>query len=211
MQNMATQKEWIEQQKREHRDQADRDRNEEQAYAQQTDAITRMRGMLEDEATMKKKNAMLAMQTENKRMAQAKRDKEHEDKTINESKNQMEVTRADNEDGLWASDSKFGPNGTSGGLNYEKNDSKAMDWYNDTHKSRAARMTRYEALRKLVFSACDADNSKSITKKEFEKCLCTGNPGWEAMTKEQVDSLYKQITNGYGSITFAKLDGFLTN
>jgi len=62
MQNMATQKEWIEQQKREHRDQADRDRAEENAYAQQTDAITRMRGMLEDEATMKKKNAMLAMQ-----------------------------------------------------------------------------------------------------------------------------------------------------
>lgn len=55
MQNQRTQKEWIEQQKREHRDANDRNREEEQAYAQQTEAITRMRGMLEDEATEKKR------------------------------------------------------------------------------------------------------------------------------------------------------------
>lgn len=72
-------------------------------------------------------------------------------------------------------------------------------------------MARYEALRKLVFTACDADNSKSITKSEFEKCLTVGNPGWEPMTKQQVDTLYHDITNGHGKITFAKLDGFLTN
>jgi hypothetical protein len=58
-----------------------------------------------------------------------------------------------------------------------------MNWYEDTHKSRAARMTRYEALRKLVFTACDQDGSKSITKSEFEKTLTSGNPGWEPMTK----------------------------
>jgi hypothetical protein len=168
-----------------------------------------MRGMLEDEATMKKKNAMLALQAENKRMAQYKRDKEQHDKDFDEARNQMEVTRADNHDGLWASDSKFGPNGTNGGLKYEEDNS--TNWYEDTHKSRAARMTRYESLRKLVFAACDADGSKSITKKEFEGCLTVGNPGWEPMTKAQVDDLYHKITNGHGRITFAKLDGFLTN
>jgi len=84
---MATQNEWIEQQKREHRDESDRNRAEEKAYADQTDAITRMRGMLEDEATMKKKNAMLQMQADNKRMAQEKRNKETEDKHVNEAKN----------------------------------------------------------------------------------------------------------------------------
>ena len=83
-----------------------------------------MRGMLEDEATMKKKNAMLALQAENKRMAQYKRDKEQHDKNFDEARNQMEVTSADNHDGLWASDSKFGPNGTNGGLKYEEDNSK---------------------------------------------------------------------------------------
>ena len=39
--------------------------------------ITRMRGMLEDEATMKKAAMMKAMQDENKRLAQAKRDREN--------------------------------------------------------------------------------------------------------------------------------------
>jgi len=170
-----------------------------------------MRGMLEDEATMKKKNMMLAMQAENKRLAQQKVERETEAKRINEAKNQMEVTRQDNDDGLWASQSKFGPNGTDGGLHYEKDNSAAMHWYSDTHKSRAARMARYEALRKLVFEACDKDNSKSITKKEFEEVLTVGNAGWEPMTKQQVDHLYHEITNGHGKITFAKLDGFLTN
>ncbi len=35
-----------------------------------------MRGLLEDEATMKKKNAMKEMQAYNKRLAQEKRDRE---------------------------------------------------------------------------------------------------------------------------------------
>lgn len=63
------------------------------------------------------------MQAENKKLAQQKRDREHESKVINEAKNQMEVTRLDSGDGLWASDSKFGPNGTSGGLHYDKDSS----------------------------------------------------------------------------------------
>lgn len=58
-----------------------------------------------------------------------------------------------------------------------------MHWYNDSSKSRAAKMARYEKLRKLVFDACDKDNSKSITKKEFEEVLTVGNSEWEPMTK----------------------------
>jgi hypothetical protein len=57
------------------------------AYSNQTEAITRMRGMLEDEATMKKKNMMLEMQAENRKLAQQKKDREHESKAIDEAKN----------------------------------------------------------------------------------------------------------------------------
>jgi hypothetical protein len=46
------------------------------AYSNQTEAITRMRGMLEDEATMKKKNMMLEMQAENRKLAQQKKDRD---------------------------------------------------------------------------------------------------------------------------------------
>jgi hypothetical protein len=70
------QKEWVMEQKREHMTQAEMDRAEAQAYAEQTAAITRMRGMLEDEATAKKAGMMRAMQDENRAMAQAKRDRE---------------------------------------------------------------------------------------------------------------------------------------
>eukprot|EP00350_Pseudokeronopsis_sp_OXSARD2_P001586 CAMPEP_0170540392 /NCGR_PEP_ID=MMETSP0211-20121228/392_1 /TAXON_ID=311385 /ORGANISM="Pseudokeronopsis sp., Strain OXSARD2" /LENGTH=57 /DNA_ID=CAMNT_0010842777 /DNA_START=202 /DNA_END=372 /DNA_ORIENTATION=+ len=46
------------------------------AYAQQTEAITRMRGMLEDENNQKRAMMMKQMQEENKRLAQEKKDKE---------------------------------------------------------------------------------------------------------------------------------------
>ena len=49
--NAKNQRDWIEQQKREHRHQADADAADEAAYAQQTETTTRMRGMLEDEMT----------------------------------------------------------------------------------------------------------------------------------------------------------------
>ena len=45
-------------------------------YAQQTEAITRMRGMLEDEATQKKAQMMKEMQEENKRLALEKKRRE---------------------------------------------------------------------------------------------------------------------------------------
>lgn len=74
--NAQNQREWIEQQKREHKFNQDHERADEAAYAAQTDAITRMRGMLEDEQNTKTKNALKEMQRENLRLAQAKKDAE---------------------------------------------------------------------------------------------------------------------------------------
>lgn len=51
----SIQKEWVKQQKREHEWNASNEAKEESEWAAQTESITRMRGMLEDEATMKKK------------------------------------------------------------------------------------------------------------------------------------------------------------
>lgn len=59
----------------------------------QTEAITRMRGMLEDEATAKKANAMKEMQAENKRLAQAKRDKESNWNKDQQNQNAFEISR----------------------------------------------------------------------------------------------------------------------
>lgn len=56
--NNAVQKEWCEEQKTEHNVQANKDAFEESEYAQQTENITRMRGLLEDEMTMKKKQQL---------------------------------------------------------------------------------------------------------------------------------------------------------
>ena len=50
-----------------------------------------MRGMLEDEATMKKAAMMKAMQDENKRLAQAKRDRENQWKNQQANKNKFEL------------------------------------------------------------------------------------------------------------------------
>ena len=65
----ATQKNWADSQKREMNEERSRQAAEDSNYAAQTDAITRMRGLLEDEATAKKANAMKEMQAMNKRLA----------------------------------------------------------------------------------------------------------------------------------------------
>ena len=92
------QKEWVQEQKREHATQAEMDRAEEEAYAQQTAAITRMRGMLEDEATAKKAAMMRAVQEENKRLAQAKRDRESAWRADQQAQNQAELDATNNSD-----------------------------------------------------------------------------------------------------------------
>lgn len=74
--NAQNQREWADQQMRERRQAQAQEAEDERLYAAQTDAITRMRGMLEDEANAKKAAYMREMQAENKRMAQQKRDRE---------------------------------------------------------------------------------------------------------------------------------------
>lgn len=56
--NAALQKEWIKEQKREHQWEADNSAHEESDYAAQTEAITRARGMMEDNMTMKKQQQL---------------------------------------------------------------------------------------------------------------------------------------------------------
>ena len=72
----SIQKEWIKEQSREHEFENNRSNREESEYAEQTDNITRMRGMLEDEMTMKKKNQLKEMQEYNQRLADEKRNRE---------------------------------------------------------------------------------------------------------------------------------------
>ena len=52
--NAQNQKDWADQQKREKNHANAQEAEDERQYALQTEAITRMRGMLEDEASMKK-------------------------------------------------------------------------------------------------------------------------------------------------------------
>ena len=70
------QKNWCNQQIKEHQDADASNKQQEADYAEQTAAITRMRGMLEDENTARKNAQLKALQEENKRLAQAKRDRE---------------------------------------------------------------------------------------------------------------------------------------
>lgn len=52
--NADLQNQWADQQVREKKAAADQERHEEMQYAMQTDTITRMRGMLEDEMNEKR-------------------------------------------------------------------------------------------------------------------------------------------------------------
>ena len=65
---------------------------DDQMYAQQTEAITRMRGMLEDEATQKKAQMMKEMQEENKRLALEKKRREQSWKEDQQMQDKAETT-----------------------------------------------------------------------------------------------------------------------
>merc|ERR1712151_1457097 len=88
--NAQNQKDWADQQMREKR-QAKAHEDERQ-YAAQTEAITRMRGMLEDEATQKKAAMMKAMQEENKRLALEKKRREADWANDQQMQNKAETT-----------------------------------------------------------------------------------------------------------------------
>ena len=74
--NAELQKEWADQQMRERRAAAEDEKNQEMAYAQQEEAILRMRGMLEDECSQRKADYAAAIRDENKRLAREKRERE---------------------------------------------------------------------------------------------------------------------------------------
>lgn len=76
IQNAALIKEWATEQKREKNAAAANEKAEDDAYAAQTEAITRMRGMLEDEANCNRAKMMKDMQDENKRLAREKKARE---------------------------------------------------------------------------------------------------------------------------------------
>lgn len=90
----ADQKQWCEEQKNELAAHKKNEADEEKAYADQTEAITRMRGMLEDESTNKRNAAYKQLQVDNARMAQEKRDRESNWKNgqANSNKNELDST-----------------------------------------------------------------------------------------------------------------------
>jgi hypothetical protein len=63
--HQSIQKEWVKEQTREHELNNDNDNNEESEYANQTDNMTRMRGMLEDDMTAKKNQQLKDLQAYN--------------------------------------------------------------------------------------------------------------------------------------------------
>jgi len=96
--NASIQKDWIKEQTREHNWLKDNENRETKEYSEQTEAITRMRGMLEDEATMKKKQMMKDMQDYNKRLAEEKRQRESNWRNDQENQNQFEISRTNMSD-----------------------------------------------------------------------------------------------------------------
>jgi predicted nucleic acid-binding Zn ribbon protein len=68
------------------------------AYAEQTEMLNRMRGMLEDENNQKRAQMMKELQEENKRLAREKREKEQQWRSNQEKQNQFEITNHVNSD-----------------------------------------------------------------------------------------------------------------
>ena len=85
--------EAIKEQLREKRLKEMQDKQEEDDWAEQTDMITRMRGMLEDENNDKRFNKEKEIQDENRRLALLKKQKEQNDRDWQESMNAKEVYR----------------------------------------------------------------------------------------------------------------------
>lgn len=96
--NAALQKEWVKEQKREHQWEVQNQAQEESEYAAQTEAITRARGMMEDDVTMRKNQQLKEMQDYNKRLADEKRAREQKWRNEQEQMNQHEVARTNMSD-----------------------------------------------------------------------------------------------------------------
>ena len=90
--NAQNQRDWADQQIREHRANAAAEVEEEKCFAEQEQAILRMRSMLEDENAEKKANYQRMIADENKRLAREKRERENAWKNDQEASNQFETT-----------------------------------------------------------------------------------------------------------------------
>ena len=90
--NAQNQRDWADQQCREKRQAKAQEQEDDRMYAMQTDAITRMRGMLEDEASQKKANMMKEMQAYNKQLALQKKQREQGWKEDQASQDKAETT-----------------------------------------------------------------------------------------------------------------------
>ena len=88
--------EAIKEQLREKRLKEQQDKQEEDDWAQQTDMVTRMRGMLEDENDSKRTQKEKEIQQENIRLSLIKKQTEEADRNWNETMNSKEVYRDDN-------------------------------------------------------------------------------------------------------------------
>ena len=93
--NAQNQKDWADQQIREKNQNKAQEKQDDQMYAMQTEAITRMRGMLEDEATQKKNQMMKEMQEYNKMLALEKKRKEQAWKEDQQCQDKAETTLTD--------------------------------------------------------------------------------------------------------------------
>ena len=93
--NAQNQKDWADQQIREKNQNKAQEKQDDQMYAMQTEAITRMRGMLEDEATQKKNQMMKEMQEYNKMLALEKKRKEQAWKDDQQCQDKAETTLTD--------------------------------------------------------------------------------------------------------------------
>merc|ERR1712086_493368 len=96
--NAALQKEWVQQQTREHEWNASNEKKEDSEYAEQTENITRMRGMLEDDSTRNKKQQLKELQAYNQRLADDKRQREKDWKNGQEEQNAFEISRTNMSD-----------------------------------------------------------------------------------------------------------------
>ncbi|CAI2383013.1 unnamed protein product [Moneuplotes crassus] len=85
--------EMIKEQLREKKLKEMQDKQEEDEWAEQTDMLTKMRGMLEEENHTKRSDKEREIQEENMRLALIKKQREQEDKNWNETMNATETYR----------------------------------------------------------------------------------------------------------------------
>ena len=102
MKNAELQKEWANQQMRERKAAQEAEAEEEANYAAQSEAILRMRGMLEDENAQRKAQYAKQMQEENKRLAREKRERDEAWKNNNNAANIAETTLTKHPEALQA-------------------------------------------------------------------------------------------------------------